>query len=215
MRDPVSRLPSDDVIRVRVKAELRKRLRGVRATTPLDACARRSAEIVRRLQAHPTVSAARAVALFWPIPERHEVDLRAADTVLRARGVAVAYPSIDPETHAMTFRFAAPDALEEQGLGFREPPPGAPEAARGELDVIVVPAIALDPVGHRIGYGAGFYDRALPPFAPPAVTIGVAFDFQLVAEVPFTEHDVALGFVITDAREIDVAAERERETGSP
>src|SRR5271170_3378540 len=108
-----SRLPPDALIRVRVKAELRKRIRGVRATMPLDACAKRSARIISRLEAHPAVIAAKSIALFWPIVERHEVDLRPFDATLRARGVAIAYPSIDPETRAMTFRFASPDALEE------------------------------------------------------------------------------------------------------
>ena len=204
MSEP-SRLPPDEIIRVRVKAELRKRIRGVRATMPLEACAKRSARIVGRVDAHPAVRAARSVALFWPIVERHEVDLRPLDAALRARGISVAYPSIDPETREMTFRFALQDALEERGLGFSEPAATAPEASKEDLDVIVVPAIALDPTGHRIGYGAGFYDRTLARFAPPAVTIGVAFDFQLVAEVPFTEHDVPVAFVVTDEREIDVS----------
>jgi 5-formyltetrahydrofolate cyclo-ligase len=197
-----TRLPPDDVIRVRVKAELRKRLRGVRATMPSDACARRSERIVARLEAHPVVRAARSIALFWPIVERHEVDLRPFDVALRARGVTVAYPWIDPETRAMTFRFSSAEALEEHGFGFCEPAATALEASRGELDVIVVPAIAIDPTGHRIGYGAGFYDRTVVRFAPPAVTIGVAFDFQLIAEVPFTEHDVPLAHVVTDEREM-------------
>jgi 5-formyltetrahydrofolate cyclo-ligase len=204
MRDPESRLPPEETIRVRVKAELRKRLRGVRATMPLDACARRSAEIVRRLEAHDLVRAARSVALFWPIVERHEVDLRPLDASLRARGAKVAYPSIDPETRVMTFRFASPSELEERGLGFAEPPPTSLEAARGDLDLLVVPAIAIDPVGHRIGYGAGFYDRTILRFAPPATAIGVAYDFQLIAEVPFTEHDVPLHHVVTDAREMAI-----------
>lgn len=197
-----TRLPPDDVIRVRVKAELRKRIRGVRATMPAEACAKRSAKLVARLEAHPALQRARSVALFWPIVEKHEVDLRPLDASLRARGVAVAYPSIDPETRVMTFRFASPESLEERGLGFCEPLPTATEAARGDLDVLVVPAIAIDPAGHRIGYGAGYYDRTIPRFAPPAVAIGVAFDFQLVAEVPATEHDVPLSHVVTDEREM-------------
>jgi 5-formyltetrahydrofolate cyclo-ligase len=106
----------------------------------------------------------------------------------------------------MTFRFSSADVLEERGLGFCEPDPTAQEASRGDLDVLIVPAIAIDPTGHRIGYGAGFYDRTIVRFAPPAVTIGVAFDFQLVAEVPFTEHDVPLSHVVTDEREIVAAA---------
>ncbi len=200
-----SRLPPDDVIRVRVKGELRKRLRGLRMTMPADACAKRSVRIVERLAAHPSVVAAKSVALFWPIVEKHEIDLRPLDASLRARGVSIAYPAIDPETRLMTFRFAAESDLDERGFGFREPHLTAREAVRGDLDVIIVPAIALDPTGHRIGYGAGFYDRTLPLFSPPAIAIGVAYDFQLVAEVPFTQHDVALPFVVTDGRELVVA----------
>jgi 5-formyltetrahydrofolate cyclo-ligase len=171
-------------------------------TMPADACAKRSALIVTRLLSHPSVVAAKSVALFWPIVEKHEVDLRSLDEALRARGVAVAYPAIDVETRLMTFRFARPDELDERGFGFREPAASAPEAAGGALDLVIVPAVAVDPTGHRIGYGAGFYDRTLPRFAPPAVAIAVAYDFQLIAEVPFTEHDVALPFVVTDARAI-------------
>jgi 5-formyltetrahydrofolate cyclo-ligase len=190
----------DEVLRRRVKAELRKRIRGLRATAPLDACAARSAKIIERLGELEVVRAARAVALFWPITERHEVDLRALDAALRARGAKVAYPAIDPETRAMTFKWAAPDALEERGFGFREPAADAPACARGELDVIVVPAIALAPSGHRIGYGAGYYDRTIPEYSPPAATVGVVYDYQLLAEVPSTPGDVAVDWIVTDAR---------------
>jgi 5-formyltetrahydrofolate cyclo-ligase len=193
----------EDALRRRVKAELRKRMRGVRQALPASACAERSARIVRRLE-ETAIARARAVALFWPIVDRHEVDLRALDAALRARGARVAYPAIDPETRAMTFRWAEERDLEERGLGFSEPPPSAIEVAPGELDAIVVPALALDASGHRLGYGAGYYDRTLARFAPPAVTIGVAFDFQLLAEIAVTEGDVPLDVVVTDARTIDV-----------
>ncbi|MDB4946777.1 MAG: 5-formyltetrahydrofolate cyclo-ligase [Labilithrix sp.] len=200
MSDESHKLPPEDFIRVKVKAELRKRLRGVRKTTPLEACEARSAKIVERLEAHPALASARAVALFWPIVARHEVDLRALDTSLRARGVRVAYPSIDGDTGVMTFRFVDDLATEmiERGFGFEEPAADAPEAT--VLDVIVVPAIAIDPVGHRIGYGAGYYDRTLPRFAPPATTIAIGYDWQLVAEVPALPEDVACGHIVTDAR---------------
>ena len=194
----------EEVLRRKVKAELRKRMRALRKTAPADACAQRSVKIVRALEAHPVVAAALRVALFWPIEERHEVDLRALDASLRARGARVAYPTIDPETHAMTFRFADADALVEAGFGFREPPASAPAAVRGEIDVIVVPALAIDPTGHRIGYGAGYYDRTIPAFAPPAATIAVAYDYQLIAEVPVTDGDVAVQWIVTDDRALRI-----------
>jgi 5-formyltetrahydrofolate cyclo-ligase len=193
---------ADDVLRARVKAELRKRMRSLRKALPASACAERSSRIVERLANLEPLVKARAVCLFWPIEDRHEVDLRGLDARLRARGVQIAYPGIDPDTGAMTFRFVADaEAMVEHGFGFREPSPDAPEAPATGLDVIVVPALAIDPRGHRIGYGAGYYDRVLPRFAPPAVTVAVAFDFQLVAETPNSTLDVPVGWIATDARD--------------
>lgn len=212
-------------LRYRAKAVLRKRARALRSSIPREAIAARSARIAARLEAHPLVVGASSVALFWPIEGRNEVDLTALDARLRALGKRVAYPSIEGDddgspgdpapvprdlaARAMTFRFVDdPAAMEERGLGFCEPAPDAPEAAA--LDVIVVPALQIDVRGHRIGYGAGFYDRALSRFAPPARTIGVAFSFQLIPEVPVTEGDVAVERIVTDEKEL----EAERETAS-
>ncbi len=124
--------------------------------------------------------------------------------------MAIAYPAIDrsgsadepmPGPPPMEFRFVVdPEAMEERGLGFREP--GDADPVAGELDVIVVPALAVDLLGHRIGYGAGFYDRALPRH-PTAKKVVVAFDFQLIAEVPSSAFDVAADWVVTDARVLE------------
>ena len=119
MSDHSHKLAPDDFIRIKVKAELRKRLRGVRKSTPLEACAERSRAIVARLETHDAVVGARQVGLFWPIVARHEVDLRPLDASLRARNVRVAYPTIDADTNVMTFRFVDDLAqLEERGFGF-------------------------------------------------------------------------------------------------
>lgn len=190
---------AEAALRYRAKAELRKRARAVRSSIPADAILQRSRRIQRALAELPALAAARRVALFYPIEGRNEVDLRELDPLLRARGARVAYPSIDPESRAMTFRFVEdPEAMQERGLGFREPDSTDEEAAA--LDVIVVPALQIDPRGHRIGYGAGYYDSTLPRFCPPAHAVGVVFDFQLVAEVPATPGDVPLGAIVTDAR---------------
>ena len=185
------------VLAYRAKAELRKRARALRNTIPTSAIAERSAKIVARLEALPQVQQAKRVALFWPIEGRNEVDLRALGENLKTRGVSVAFPSIDPDTRVMTFRYPPnAGAMEERGLGFAEPAYDDPEAT--ELDVVVVPALGLDASGNRIGYGAGYYDRTLPRFCPPALAIAVAFDFQLLVEVPTTEGDVQVDIVVTD-----------------
>jgi 5-formyltetrahydrofolate cyclo-ligase len=189
----------ETMLRFRAKAALRQRARALRNSLPQGAIAERSARIVDRLEALPQIVAARSVALFWPIEGRNEVDLTALDARLRSSGKEIGYPSIDPDTRAMTFRRVDdPTAMEERGLGFREPDVSAPELL--PLDVIVVPALQLDGRGHRIGYGAGFYDRALPRWVPPGLAVGVGFTFQLIAEVPVTAGDVPVGIIVTDDR---------------
>lgn len=196
---------AEDLLRHRVKVELRKRMRGLRKALPAQACSERSARISTHLEALPAFVRARAIALFWPMQERHEVDLRPLSASLHDRGVGVAFPRVDPRTGEMGFHFVTDVSRMVDGPGgLREPAPEERAAEPGALDVIVVPALALDPRGHRIGYGRGHYDRALPAFAPPATTVGVAFDFQLVSEVPNMEGDVPVGWVVTDSRTIGV-----------
>ncbi len=190
-------------IRLAAKAELRKRARALRASMPREGILARSARIAERLASLPAVRGARTLALFWPIEGRNEVDLRSFDAALRAEEKRVAYPSIDQDTGAMTFRFVEDTrALEERGLGFEEPDPAAEEAA--SLDVIVVPALQIDLRGHRIGYGKGYYDRTIGRYCPPAIAIGVAFRFQLLAEVPSTEGDVPVAIVVTEDEVVEV-----------
>ena len=86
--------------------------------------------------------------------------------------------------------------------GFAEPAAHLVSAVRGEVDVVVVPALAVAADGHRLGYGAGFYDRVLPAYRPPACAIAVAYDFQLVMELPVLENDLACDLVVTDVRAI-------------
>lgn len=196
--------PQELLLRKRAKALMRRRFRHLRQSMPAGAIRRRSEAIAEALLADPVVGRAGTVALFWPIDGRNEVDLRPVDEALRQRGVAVAYPAVAPETGVMTFHVVDDtSALELCELGFDAPPASAPEATR--VDVVVVPGLAFDPTGHRIGYGGGFYDRTLPRYCPPGVAIGVAFDFLLAADVPYGESDVAVDRIVTDARVLDAA----------
>jgi 5-formyltetrahydrofolate cyclo-ligase len=184
-----------------VKAELRRRMRGVRATLPASARDEKSRAIAVQLLALPALARAKTAALFWPMEGRNEIDLRPVDASLRERGVRVAYPKTDVDTGALSFHFVEqPAAMCAGALGVCEPGESDPAVATDPLDVIVVPALAVDPRGHRIGYGAGYYDRALARLAPPAVAVAVAFDFQLLVELPNTPEDVPVAFVVTESR---------------
>ncbi|MBK8256672.1 MAG: 5-formyltetrahydrofolate cyclo-ligase [Polyangiaceae bacterium] len=195
----------EELLRYKAKAVLRQRASALRRTIPKEAISERSGQICERVANLPEVIAARTAALFYPMENKHEVDLRPLDAVLRDRNVRVAYPTINGETRVMTFRFT--NALSDvamRDMMFAEPPHDAEEAEA--LDVIVVPALQVDGAGHRIGYGAGFYDRTLVRYLPGATAIIVAFDFQLISEVPVTEGDIACPFIITDKRILRVSS---------
>lgn len=189
------------------RRELRRRMRALRQALPSAAVRARSERIVGRLADLPAYRAAGSVALFWPMSDKREVDLVRLDAAARAAGKAVFYPFMDPTEDGYRTGFRrtlGPEELSERGRGFVEPPVDAPVGERGEIDLVIVPALAAALDGHRLGYGAGFYDATLPDVRPPALAAIVAFDFQLVAELPSSERDVACDFVITDERTVEI-----------
>jgi 5-formyltetrahydrofolate cyclo-ligase len=188
----------DSMLRLQAKAVIRKRARALRNSIPEGARSARSEKIVERVVASAPFERARSVGLFWPMLERGEVDVRGIDGAARERGKKVAYPLLESDTE-MRLAYADPSSLEERGHGFAEPPENAPTAETDEL-VVIVPALAVDPTGQRIGYGKGFYDRLLARICPPAFAVAVAYDFEVVPEVPATEHDRRVDMVVTDLR---------------
>lgn len=191
--------PMDSFLRRQAKAELRKRRRAMRNSVPERARLMRSEKIVAQVTSAPVFEAARAVALFWPMLDRGEVDVRPLDSAARDRGKVVAYPFLKDDSE-MDLLVAAPSDLEERGRGFAEPPPNASPVEISTELLVIVPALAVDPSGQRIGYGRGFYDRLLARIAPPAFALAVAYDFDVIAEIPVTEGDYPVDMVVTDVR---------------
>ncbi|MFH1038733.1 MAG: 5-formyltetrahydrofolate cyclo-ligase [PVC group bacterium] len=88
--------------------------------------------------------------------------------------------------------------------GIPEPVPGrAEEVAPAELDLVIVPGIAFDPAGNRLGMGEAYYDAFLKKIRPGASKIALAFECQVVNRIPAAHHDVAVDAVITEERVID------------
>ena len=85
--------------------------------------------------------------------------------------------------------------------GIREPKKEcSPKVNLDTIDVVVVPAVAYDEDCYRLGYGGGFYDRFLQRLRDDAITIGIAFDFQIFDSVPKEDHDAQLDYIITETR---------------
>lgn len=189
------------------KQELRKRMRALRTAHPAEALLLRSRRLVARASALPAFQSAGSVALFFPLLERKEVDLRSLDAEARRQGKRVYYPFLEQRGDALVSGLRLTDSLDDlvqRGQPFHEPPPEAALAARGDVDLIFVPALAVAPNGQRLGYGAGFYDSLLPDLRPPARALVVAYDFQLLVDLPTLSHDVACDAVVTDARSLNV-----------
>ena len=134
---------------------------------------------------------------FWPI--RSEADIRPLLAHLRTRGARLCLPVVlDRET--IVFRELVVGApVVKTGFGTTGP---GPEAAVVDPDILLVPLSAFDKAGHRIGYGAGHYDRAIDRLKAAGRTpklIGIAFDCQEVASVPAEPHDVALDAILTES----------------
>lgn len=194
----------------KAKKQLRARMKALRAALPEAQRRAKSAEIVHRVAEHSAFSNARRVGLFWPIAERGEVDVRPLDAAARMTGKFVYYPFMDSSGDVFKTGFRpvkSPDELGRRGRAFKEPPRETPEAGPGELDLLVVPALAVAANGHRLGYGSGFYDATAPEFSPPAKLLAVAYDFQLLAEVPAAVHDVPVHIIVTDRRSLFVRGE--------
>ncbi|MBB4952565.1 5-formyltetrahydrofolate cyclo-ligase [Agrobacterium vitis] len=137
------------------------------------------------------------IAGFLPI--RSEVDLQPLMQTLRKKGAQVCLPVVlDRQT--ICFRLW-PEGADLINTGFGTRGPG-PDAAVVDPDILLIPLSAFDRRGNRIGYGAGHYDRAIARLHQKGCNptlIGIAFDCQEVAHVPFEPHDVALHAILTES----------------
>jgi len=182
------------------KAAWRARFRARREAMPEKARAAASRRIVERVRSLPEVETAETVHLFWPLPS--EVDLRPLAEALRRRGAVVALPVVAGERALVHRRYLGEGALVPGRWGLVEPPPTAPPVAPGEIDVVLVPALAVGRDGSRLGYGGGFYDTFLDE--TPALRVGVVFGDALVDAVPTAAHDARLDAVVTEAETVRV-----------
>jgi 5-formyltetrahydrofolate cyclo-ligase len=126
-----------------------------------------------------------------------EVDTGRIDTAARARGLVVAYPRVHGRARLLAFHAVTPEALAPSGFGLREPSSDAPAVAVEDIAAFVVPGLAFDRMGGRLGWGRGHYDATFAA-APRALRIGLAFERQVVDQVAREAHDEALHIIITE-----------------
>ena len=143
-----------------------------------------------------------AVSAYWPM--RSEIDPRPLMAALHARGHAIGLPVMRGAGQPLAFRDWAPGlALVPGGYGTKVPGPERPEVVPA---VLLVPLLAFDRSGYRLGYGGGFYDRTLAALRAggPVLAVGLAHAGQEVAEVPRDGHDQRLEWIVTEAEAMKI-----------
>ncbi len=184
----------------RDKAALRRGLLKARRELGEEASARSSAEVLARVRDLPEWAKAREVMLYWPLAG--EVDIRPLLAELTGRGACVLLPRCQPGQPGDMD--AAPVTCEDDlcllSHGIMEPDPArCPVAEALSPDLILIPALAYDRTGRRLGFGGGYYDRFLArPECTKAVKVGVCHAFQLVDELPAAPWDQGVDIVLTD-----------------
>lgn len=115
----------------------------------------------------------------------------------------MAFPRVTMEQPRLRFhRVASPDDLRVGAYGILEPRAECPEVAAEEVDLFLIPGLAFDRTGGRLGYGGGYYDEvgALVRRHGRAAMFGFGFDFQIVDSCPMGPDDVTIDGIVTDAR---------------
>jgi len=135
---------------------------------------------------------------FWPMAE--ELDIRPLMIELHNQGCQLALPVVVAKRQPLAFRAWRPgDPLEAGVFGTLHP---SPRREVVEPDALIVPLLAVDEEGWRLGYGGGFYDRTLETLRAKknTVAVGVGFNAQLLPEVPHGPSDQRLDWLLTDKR---------------
>lgn len=192
------------------KRSLRRAMSERRTQHPLperQRAARAAAERLLNLPALRDVAARRG-CLAGFVAVRAELDPALALDEARRQGARIAFPRVaDDRTPRLRFHLADEADLTPGRFGIPEPSPALPEVAAGDIELMLVPGLAFDGAGHRLGAGGGYYDEWLEQAGParPHV-VGVAYDFQVIEACPTEPRDQIVDGVVTDARVLRSAA---------
>jgi len=137
---------------------------------------------------------ARQIMLYKALGKETDTALIIEDA--HAKGKGVVLPVTDKETGRMTPYLVTPRTVYEKGAFSIEEPQNCKVADMSLTDLIVVPGVAFDKTGRRIGFGKGCYDMFLENVKKPK--IGLCYEFQLMEEIPGEEHDIKMDYIITE-----------------
>ena len=185
--------PDDPIaLRSMLRREMRLRRRA------LPGYRRRLAErsLVRHLRNLPAYRRARRLALYWPADG--EPDVRAIATDAWSCGKRVYLPVVGRGATLEFARWRRGTKLRRNRYGIPEPITSRRRILASQLELLIVPLVAFDSDGNRLGMGAGYYDRALGARRRRPTLVGAAFSFQQAPAIPAQPWDAPLGVIITE-----------------
>ena len=180
------------------KAALRRRLLAARARLSPDERAAAGRALRDAILELPQVQMAGTIAAYYSLAS--EPDTHGLVYALWKRGSYVLLPLLRPDADLDWASYEGPDSLRPGPRGLAEPgePPRGPDAI-ARADLVVVPALAVDRGGVRLGRGGGSYDRALARVGPGIPTIALLYDSELLDKVPVDGHDQRVRLVARPA----------------
>jgi 5-formyltetrahydrofolate cyclo-ligase len=182
------------------KKELRKDILTRRSAMTQEDVRLKSELICASLINSDPFSKARALYLYSPI--RKEVETRDIFLAAKREGKRVGFPVSLPRSRDLLF-FEVTDlaVLKKGAYNIPEPPQDERKLMTPEtVDCIIVPGVAFDERGYRLGYGGGYYDRLLKKSGSRVITIGLAFDLQVIPRIPTESHDSKMDNIFTESR---------------
>jgi 5-formyltetrahydrofolate cyclo-ligase len=185
------------------KAEWRRRLRAGLKTITHTQRSEASSSACDLLRRQITWQRAKAVLFYAPMAA--ELDLSFLIDEALQTGKAAALPGFVKETgtyQAFEISHFQSDCAPGK-FGIVEPGAHCPAISLKRLDLVLAPGLGFDMSGHRLGWGQGFYDRLLAGIA--GAKCGVAFDQQVVEQIPAAEHDISMNFILTPTRWLEIS----------
>ncbi len=186
---------------------LRRAILHWRDGLPHSERASRSDAIWKRLAEVPAFQAAN-IAFFY-VTHGSEVDTSLMRRLARQMGMTVGAPRTDTVHHTMHFhRLEDDEDLMSGPYGILQPPPEAPEVVPGPGSVVIVPGVAFDRQGNRLGSGGGYYDRWLAGDGKGVPSVALAYSGQLVEHLEAKPKDMPVDALVTERESVDCALAR-------
>ena len=184
------------IVNLGTKAELRQQIRAALAKVTLAVRIAESHDLCRLLE--PQLQSAHTSLFFAPLPD--ELDVWPLLEKLLPSKKVCALPSFDAAVQFYSARRVTnlETDIGTGKFGVSEPLDRCEEISLDRFDLVLVPGVAFDLNGHRLGRGRGFYDRILSQAS--GVKCGVAYDFQLLEKIPTEPHDARVDFIFTPSR---------------